>query len=70
MAKLSLILNNEEASYEFSGEDVSADELLTVLKGLMVAHTFPSKCIDNVIIEEAEEIKKLQQIEKDNDYED
>lgn len=54
-ARLSLEINGEKCEYTWNHSDISVDDIITALKGLMVSHTFSEKSIENYIVEKADE---------------
>lgn len=54
-ARLSLEINGEKCEYTWNHSDISVENIMTVLKGLMVSHTFSEESIKNYIVEKAEE---------------
>ena len=54
-ARLSLEINGEKSEYTWNQSDISVDDIMAALKGLMVSHTFSGKSIENYIVEKAEE---------------
>lgn len=59
--KLSLEVGDYKVSSSWDRIDVSIDEIIEALRGMLVAHTYSNEAVNNSIIELGRELEELKE---------